>query len=399
MTKTKTLHGLPGDIIFCKKCVMSNQRPSTSPEFRKTTTNIKTSAFGDDGICDACRYYEIKKSIDWAHREKELRDLCDKYRRKDGRYDVIVPGSGGKDSIFVSHILTTKYQMNPLTVTWAPHMYTEIGWRNLQSWFRTGIDNILVTANPKVHGILTKLAFENLVNPFQPFILGQKITAPKLALKYDVQLIMSGENHAEAHNAIQETETSLMDPKHYTMNNGEPLFFGGVAFDDLPQYGISKNGLNLYIPPTKDEVEKAGIEVHFLSHFTNWSPQANFYYSKEYSDFESNPDGRSEGTYSKYASLDDKIDGLHYFTMFIKFGQGRAMNDACRDIRDELITREEGVALVKKYDGEFPEKYYKECLNYMGITHGRFMKVIDKARSPHLWKHENGNWILKHQVH
>ena len=398
MTRTKTYHGLPEEVVFCKKCVMSNQRPATSPEFRKTTTDIKTSAFGDDGVCDACRYYEIKKNIDWDNREKELKDLCDKYRKNDGDYDVLVPGSGGKDSIFVSRILKTKYKMNPLTVTWAPHMYTDIGWRNLQSWFQTGIDNILVTVNPKVHSILTKLAFENLVNPFQPFIIGQKITAPKLALKYDIKFIMYGENHAEAHNAINETETSLMDPKHYTKSDDEPLFFGGIAIEALQQYGISKNDMNFYIPPTKNDIEKAGIEIHFLSHFVNWSPQANYYYVKEHSNFESNPDGRSEGTYSKYASLDDKLDGLHYYTMFTKFGQGRAMNDACRDIRDELITREEGVTLVHRYDGQFPNKHYKECLKYMGITHERFVKVIDNSRSPHLWKYDNGQWILLHQV-
>jgi N-acetyl sugar amidotransferase len=288
--------------------------------------------------------------------------------------------------------------MNPLTVTWAPHIYTDIGWRNLQSWFRTGIDNILVTANPVVHGTLTRLAFEILVNPFQPFIIGQKITAPKLALKYGVKLIMYGENHAEAHNALHETETSLMNPDHYTMVEGENLYFGGVPMDSLQEYGISRSDMNLYIPPTREEVENAGIEIHFLSHFINWSPQANYYYAKEYSAFESNPDGRSEGTYSKYASLDDKIDGLHYYTMFIKFGQGRAMNDACRDIRDELITRDEGVSLVRKYDGEFPKKYYRECLDYMGISHERFVEVIDNARSPHLWKYENGEWKLKHQV-
>jgi hypothetical protein len=138
------------------------------------------------------------------------------------------------------------------------------------------------------------------------------------------------------------------------------------------------------------------MEVHFFSYYNNWSPQENYYYAKENTGFESNPDGRSEGTYTKFASLDDKIDGQHYFTMYIKFGQGRAMNDANRDLRDGFITREEAVDLLNKYDGEFPKKYFQDVLDYMGITEERYWEVIDKARSPHLWEKVNGEWKLKH---
>jgi hypothetical protein len=124
----------------------------------------------------------------------------------------------------------------------------------------------------------------------------------------------------------------------------------------------------------------------------------NYYYAKEHSSFESNPDGRSEGTYSKFSSLDDRIDGQHYYTMFIKFGQGRAMNDACRDIRDGFITREEAIELVNKYDGEFPARYFNEVLEYMGISEERYWEVIDGARSPHLWEKCDGIWKLKYKV-
>ena len=395
----KVLYGLPEDVIFCKRCVMSNPRPATSPEFRKKDSRIPTSAFGEDGICDACRYYEQKALIDWDDRDRQLRELCDKYRRSDGSYDVLVPGSGGKDSILVSHLLKYKYDMNPLTVTWAPHIYTEIGQRNMQNWLQAGFDNILVTANPLIHGKLTSIAFQKLVNPFQPFIMGQKITAPRLALLYGIELIMYGENQAEAHNALNETVSPIMDPAHYTRESADtPLFFGGVPYEDLPEHGIPHNEMNMYIPPLREKVEEAGIVVHFMSHYVNWSPNANYYYAKEHANFESNPDGRSEGTYSKYASLDDRIDGLHYYTMYIKFGQGRAMNDACRDIRDGLISRDEGVALVNRYDGEFPKKYFQECLKYMDISEERFWEVIDGARSPHLWTKKDNEWVLRHKV-
>ena len=113
------------------------------------------------------------------------------------------------------------------------------------------------------------------------------------------------------------------------------------------------------------------------------------------SDFLSNPLGRSEGTYSKYSSLDDKVDGQHYFTMLIKFGQGRAMNDACRDIRDGYITREE-VSLVNKYDEEFPKNHFKFFLDYIDITEEKYWEVINESRSEHLWKFDGKSWSLRY---
>lgn len=395
----QTKHNLPEKVIFCKKCVISNQRPNTSPEFRKKDSKIATVGFNEEGICDACRYYEFKKTINWEEREAQLKELLDKHRRNDGRYDVIVPGSGGKDSIFVSHLLKYKYNMNPLTVTWAPHIYTDIGWRNMQHWIKAGFDNILVTPNAKVHAILTRLAFENLVNPFQPFILGQKNVAPRLALQYDVPLIMYGENQAEAHNFLEETQSPLMDIKHFTRDSeDEPLYFGGAPLEDLSKHGIDQKDMFLYIPFLREKIEKSKLEVHFMSHYVNWTPQDNYYYAKNNSGFESNPDGRSEGTYTKFASLDDKIDGQHYYTMYIKFGQGRCMNDTCRDIRDGFIVRDEALDLMRKYDGEFPKKYFKEFLSYIGISEEKYWEVIDNARSPHLWEKINGEWKLKYQV-
>lgn len=391
-------HGLPCEVVYCKKCVMSNQRPSTHPEFRKkTTTDTPTSHFGEDEICDACKYNEYKKAIDWDDRAKQLEELCDRFRRNDGRYDVVIPGSGGKDSIFVAHMLKSKYRMNPLTVTWAPHRYTDIGWHNLQAMQQLGFDHILFTPNPIVHAKLTRLAFLNLVNPFQPFIIGQKILGPRIAIQYDIPFVMYGENHAEIHNKIEETETPLMDSRHYIVEDkNKPMFFGGVELNDLIEYDITHSDMKPYLPNLQFDAKKLGLEVHFMSHYIHWSPQQNYYYAKENSDFMSNPIGRSEGTYSKYSSLDDKIDGQHYYTMLIKFGQGRAMNDACRDIRDGYISREEGVQLVRRYDEEFPVNNFKFFINYINISEEQYWEVIDNARSPHLWKKVNETWVLRH---
>lgn len=391
-------HNLPRDVIYCKKCVMSNQRPATHPEFtKKTAKDTPVSTFGLDGVCDACRYYETKAKIDWDEREELLGETCNRFRSENGQYDVLVPGSGGKDSILVSHMLKTKFGMNPLIATWAPHAYTEIGLSNLSAWQHIGHDHLLFTPNPVVHAKLTKLAFINLINPFQPFIIGQKIMGVRLAQKFGIKFVMYGENQAESHNNKESTETPIMDPSHFTCeSHDDTLYFGGVELRDLGEYGIGFEDMQSYLPLLKDEFTAANLEVHFMSHYTNWSPQRSYYYAKDVCDFQSNPLGRSEGTYTKYASLDDKVDGQFYFTSLIKFGQGRAMNDACRDIRDGIITREEAVQLVHRFDSEFPKTHFKFFLDYINITEEKYWEVIDGARSEHLWKNDNGTWKLRH---
>ena len=176
----KTLYGLPEDIKFCRSCVISNQRPSSSIEFRNDGRAPKqTINFDNYDICDACKVKDEKIHINWSERENELRELCDKFRRNDGKYDCLVPGSGGKDSFMTAHLLKYKYGMHPLTCTWAPHIYTDWGWKNHQAWIHAGFDNILFTPNGLVHRLITRLAVENLLHPFQPFILGQKKFIPK----------------------------------------------------------------------------------------------------------------------------------------------------------------------------------------------------------------------------
>ena len=203
--KLQAKYGLPREVKFCTACVISNQRPSSVVEFKNRADDPKpTISFDDEGLCAACHYARIKETIDWKERERELIELCNRFRSRDGSYDCIVPGSGGKDSAFTSHILKYKYGMNPLTVTWAPHIYTEIGWRNFQSWIEHGADNYLYSPNGKLHRLLTRLAFENLVHPFQPFIIGQKLVGPRLSSLYGIPLVFYGENQAEYGNDIKE---------------------------------------------------------------------------------------------------------------------------------------------------------------------------------------------------
>jgi N-acetyl sugar amidotransferase len=379
---------------------MSNQRPSSYPEFRHTRDRITpTLHIDENGVCDACRFNDLKARIDWDERERELHVLLDRYRRNDGRYDCIAPGSGGKDSAYAAHVLKYKYGMHPLTVTWPPILYTDVGLRNFRNWIEVGgFDNISFKPNGRVHRLLTRLAIENLLHPFQTFILGQKNLAPKIALQHDIRLIFYGENEAEYGNPIADNSTSLRDASYYTTSNLDEVHLAGVPIPRLiADYGLSLNELTAYLPADHRQLAAHEIQVHYLGYYLKWTPQEAYYYATEHTGFTANP-VRTEGTYSKYNSLDDKIDGFHYYTTFVKFGIGRATYDASQEIRNKHLTRDEGVALVRKFDGEFPERYCDEVLDYLGIDRERFTALCDEFRSPHLWERTGPDWRLRHRV-
>ncbi len=410
-------YGLPREVRFCTRCVISNQRPNSAVEYSHTKDTKKTTIhFDEEGVCDACRFTETKRGvIDWKERERALIAVCDRYRRDDGGYDCLVPGSGGKDSFYAAHVLKYKYGMHPLTVTWAPHIYTEWGRHNQEAWIHAGFDNYLCTPNGRVHRLLTRLAVQNLFHPFQPFMFGQKALAPKMALLFGIPLVFYGENEAEYGNPLVDTTTALRSKSFYSAENVEQLHLGGVSVKDLEtRYGLHRNDLQPYLPAKPEQLEQAGVEVHYLGYYLKWHPQSCYYYAVEHGGFQASPE-RTPGTYSKYNSIDDRIDDFHYWTTFVKFGIGRATYDASQEIRSGDITREEGVALVHRFDGEWPERFAEEIFRYLSIPakefpeaskqferpimdRAYFMELADSFRSPHLWRREGTEWVLRHKV-
>lgn len=395
------LFNLPGDVSFCKRCVMSNQRPASIPEFKHTKNRdgAKYLNISDDGICDACKHAENKNDINWEEREKELLILLDKHRKSNGEYDCLVPGSGGKDSVYQSHILKYKYGMNPLTCTWPPILYTDYGYQNFKNWIEVGgFDNVTFKPNGQAMKVLTKLGILNLFHPFQTFILGQKNLAPKIAKNFGINLIFYGENEAEYGNPLADNSQSLRDKSYYTLKSLEDSYIAGIPYKELiEKHNVNKSDLKVFLPLESKEYDGTNMEVHYLGYYLKWVPQEAYYYAVENVQFEARP-FRTQGTYSKYNSIDDKIDDLHYYTTFIKFGLGRASYDASQEIRNSHITREEAQALVNKFDGEFPDNYFDEILDYLDITKDEFRKTQDEFRSPHLWEKDGSDWLLKHTV-
>ena len=409
-------YGLPTTVSFCQRCVTSNQKPISAIEFQHTSGSVKQAIHIDDeNICDACRVAEKKSLIDWDARDAELRELCDRHRSSDGSYDCLVPGSGGKDSFVAANMLKYKYGMHPLTVTWAPHVYTEWGWRNFQRWIHAGFDNYLCTPNGRVHRLLTRLAVENLFHPFQAFILGQKSLAPKMAVLHQIPLVFYGENEAEYGNPIGDADSAKRSWKYFSAPEKSSIHLGGTSIKDLTtDFGLEDVDLDPYLPANPAGLEKLGIEVHYLGYYVKWHPQSCYYYSVEHGGFEASPE-RTPGTYSKYNSIDDRIDDFHYYTTFIKYGIGRATYDAAQEIRSGDINREEGVALVQRFDGEYPTRFSDEIFTYLSIPEKEFPQaskmfeqpimdlnyfnnLADSFRSPHLWSYNKGQWSLRYQV-
>lgn len=410
-------YGLPETVAFCRRCVISNQRPNSAVEFKHTARSAKkTIRLGDDGVCDACKVSERKeREIDWEAREARLRELCDRFRSRNGSHDCVVPGSGGKDSFFAAHVLKHKYGMHPLTVTWAPHMHTDWGWRNFQAWIHAGFDNILHTPNGRVHRLLTRLAVENLFHPFQPFILGQKNLAPKIAIQTGIPLVFYGESEAEYGNPQEDTSSPTRDEMYFASHRLDEIFLAGESFADLlGKWGLDRADLTPYLPADHSQLRDLGAEIHYLGYYLKWHPQSCYYYAVEHGGFQASPE-RTPGTYSKYNSIDDKIDDLHYYTTWIKFGIGRATYDAAQEIRSGDIERDEGVALVKRFDGEWPARFEDDNFRYLSLPESEFpvaaglvdqpiidktyfLHLADRFRSPHLWQRTEDGWALRHTV-
>ena len=236
-----------------------------------------------------------------------------------------------------------------------------------------------------------------------------------MAHLFDIPLVFYGEDEAEHGNPIEDTKNAIRDEKYFSADQGKDFFLGGESYSNLIEsYGLSQLDLDPYLPIQKSALKEKEIQVQYLGYYIPWHPQGAYYYAVENGGFIPSPE-RTLGTYSKYNSIDDKIDDLHYFTTYIKFGIGRATYDASQEVRNDEINRDEAIALVKKYDGEYPDRFENEIFEYLSIneeeftqaskmfehpmmTKEYFINLCDSFRSPHIWKREGGDWLLRESV-
>lgn len=368
---------LPGDVVtYCRTCLT----PSSRPRIGFT-----------DGVCNACRYAEQKRSIDWAARRVEFLRLIEPYRAKDGSWDCVVPWSGGKDSSSIAYRLRFEFGLNPLLVTFSPLIPNEVGGHNREAMLHLGFDNIFVRPNQRVARKLARRFFRERGNPKVAWDAGINAVPVKIALKFGIKLIFYAE-HGETEyggRVLHEDSAKFRDFTEVIEHQ---------VGDDPRNWTdeeITQADLNPYLYPDADELGRADLRVCYFAYFFRWSMFENYQFVRQNIDFRGNAKGRTDGTFTDFDSLDDKIDDVYYYLQSIKFGFGRAVRDASRMIQNGHLTRAEGLELARKYDGEFPGEFLRENLEYLGLTETEFRDLVDRHRNPEIWLRDGGGWRLR----
>lgn len=348
--------------------------------------------FDEAGVCNACHTAERKQGIDWDARHEEFLALVEEYRAKGGPYDCVVPWSGGKDSSTIAHRLKFEFGLNPLLVTFSPLMPNAVARHNREALIRLGFDHLMVRANQKVSRRLSKRFFVERGDPKIHWNAGINSVPVRAAVNYGIPLIFYAE-HGESEYGGRTLSDDHMKMRDFTEVLEHQI---GDNPDNWMDDEIAERDLAPYAYPEQDEIEAIGVKALYFGYFFRWSMLDNWNYIKDKITFRTEPNGRTDGTFTDFDSLDDKIDNLYYHMQFIKFGFGRAVRDACRMIQNGQMTRAEGLELVRKYDDEFPKTHHDEHLEYLDLGEAEFMETIDKHRDPKIWEQEGNRWVLRH---
>ena len=363
-------------IKFCKNCVI----PSSKPNIRFI-----------DGICTSCYFHlnEKKKKIDWNFRKKEFDNLISKIKKKKNQgFDVLVPVSGGKDSITqVHYMLKAGLRVLALNVDYG--FKTDIGEYNLNLIPKMGANLFTFRPNMKLHRRVLKISFEEYGDPDLMSHCLLHALPIKTAIKFNIPLVFLGENSAYEYSGDKTYDEKKMSYKwfeNYAANNGmTPNKFS-------KKHNISFDLMDIYNLPNKNELNKTNAV--FTSYFFKWDSEINLKIAKKYGFKTLNKNG--EGTYRNYVGIDEKINRIHQYLKYLKFGYGRATDHACEDIRNGRINRHKAIRLVKKFDRVPVTKYYyKEFINMIGASEKKFFSTLKKYTNKKLFNINGKNFLFK----
>lgn len=367
---------------YCKKCVMPDTRPGIM--------------FDNEGVCQACRAEELKNQTDWSARHHELEVLCNKYRGMNGDgYDCIIAVSGGKDSHFQVHYLKEQMKMNPLLVTVEDNFpMTEAGKSNIRNISEEfGCDLISLKPNIKLQKKLMRKTFEKYGKPTW-YIDRLIYTYPlHMAVKFGVPMVVYGENINYEYGGSQREETySAMDQ----VNNGvaDP-----IPFEELLDDGVSMKDLSLLKAPTAEEMAASKLDPIYLSYFVRWSSYRNYIFAKS----RGFRDLTHEWVRTHHVENFDQIDSgaylIHPWMKYPKFGHASATDYASKFIRYGLITRDQGIELVKKSDHNLDPRCVKEFSDFLGYSLAEFYSIVDRFYNKDIFeKNHNGEWKVKDPI-
>ena len=376
---------------FCKKCLY----PNTKPQLQ----------FDERGICSACNNYKLKDEVDWGKKKVDLLHILDKYKSKDGsKYDCIIPVSGGKDSTFQTYTIKETFGLNPLAVNFHPHDQTEIGRKNLENLKQLGVDCIEFSANPLVYSKLAKFGLVELGDFQWPEHIGIFTVPVQVAVRYKIPLIIWGENPQLEYGQPTNIDTDTILDREWNEKNGG-YFLDKIKPKDMTKYGFKTKELIPYIYPSDDDIRQIGVTGIFLGSYIKWDLFKQLDFVKELG-FSEN-DEVKEGTYDKWENLDVYFTVFHDYFKFLKYGFGRTTDHASIEIRYERITREQGIELVKKYEGKIPRKYLDKFLKSADISEQEFHDICDKFTNKEIFltnedgsikKDDEKNPILKNPL-
>ena len=367
-------------IFWCKNCLNMSTRPRISFDAR--------------GWCNACQWMEEKKGMDWSPRKKELETLLEKNRSRTGNFDCIVPVSGGKDGSYVAYMLRSKYGMNPLTITVRPALSLPIGDKNLYNFVHSGFNHIHLTPNPVVLDRLNKYGFIEKGFPYYGWLIAIMTAVIKTAVNFKIPLLFYGEDgETEYGGSLESKNKALYDiayMKKVYLEGGHEKVFERIKKDK----DISDADLSFFKFPTDEEVSKVGLSFTHWSYFEGWDSYRNYVVAKEHCGLIEKEDGNVD-TFTNFSQNDQALYALHAYLMYLKFGFGRATQDAGIEIRRGSMTRDQALNLVRMYDNAYPENLINTYLDYYKMTKEEFDAVLDKYANRELFEKVKGIWQPK----
>ena len=364
-------------VFWCKHCLNMSTRPRIEFDIR--------------GWCNACVWTEEKKTLNWKLREEELIRTLEKFRSKDGGFDCIVPCSGGKDGSFVAYNLKHRYGMNPLAITIRPALSLKLGDKNLYNFIQSGYNHIHISPNPKVIQILNKYGFIEKGFPYYGWLIAIHTAVIRTAFNFNVPLLFYGEDGEVEYGGSIENKNRSM----YDINYMKRVYLEGgyeKVLEDAVNDGIvSENDLYFFRFPKNEEVQKKNLSFTHWSYYENWDPYTNYLIAKEHCGLEEQNDTNS-GTFTNFAQNDQALYSLHAYLMYLKFGFGRATQDAGIEVRRGSMSREQAINLVKLYDNQYPEHFIDIYLDYYQMTQKEFDDILEKWVNKKLFKKINNRW-------
>lgn len=366
---------------YCKQCVMPDTRPGI--------------IFDGGGVCSACRAYENRKRINWDSRWKEFEQICEKYRRSNpGEYDCAIAVSGGKDSHYQVHLMKNVMHMNPVLFSVEDNFtMTEAGKHNLKNLSEEfGCNIISLKPDRKTQKRLMRYMFEKYGKPTW-FIDRLIYTYPlKMAIQFHTPLLVYGENVSYEYggNGAEDTYSARNQ-----INNGVAL---GVDENELiNNAGVSAEDLILAKSPDEEQLNR--LDPIYMSYFVPWNSVANYEFAKRHGFHDLTHEWRRTHHIEDFDHVDSYAYLVHSWLKYPKFGHQFATDYASRFIRYGILTREEAIELVKKYDHALDPKCVRDFCEFCEYTESEFWSIVDKLYNTELFeKNKFGKWVLKKPV-